>query len=95
MMHYTFDQEKKNVYSVWLHDVSYRIVRFEELFPELIGRIKSREHNYSIWSIWYWQAAFSDLMLAMYCLPETQEAAGKLGHHDSDGDPVRITATRS
>jgi len=69
MMNYTFDQEKRNVHSVWLLDVSYRIIRFEELFPELIGRIGSREQNHSLWSK-YWQAAFWDLVLALYCLPE-------------------------
>ncbi len=70
MMNYTFDRQKKNVHSVWLLDVSYRIMRYERLFPELIDRMQSRRTPYSFWRLKFWNQLFMDACLVIYCFPE-------------------------
>ena len=70
MMNYTFDRQKKTVHSVWLLDVSYRIMRYERLFPELIDRMQAPRTRYSFWRRKFWKQFFLDVCLVIYCLPD-------------------------
>jgi hypothetical protein len=81
MMNTTFSQQEKNVHAVWLLDVSYRIMRFEKLFPELKDRmrtsraeLKNTMHTsrsqYSVLNKHFWQQLLWDMCLVLYCLPE-------------------------
>ena len=70
MMNYTFDNQLKRVHSVWLLDVSYRIMRYERIFPELVVRLQRPVCSYSIWRYKFWTNLLSDCLLALYCVPE-------------------------
>jgi hypothetical protein len=70
MMNYTFEKQTKNVHSVWVLDVSYRIMRYERLFPELVARLQRPVRSDSLWNSGYWLSFFSDVLLMLYCLPE-------------------------
>jgi hypothetical protein len=70
MMNYTFDKQSKNVRSVWILDVSYRIMRYERLFPELVARMQRPTQTYSLWNAGYWTSWLADVLLVLYCLPE-------------------------
>lgn len=70
MMNSTMERQQTQVHLVWLLDVSYRIMRYEKLFPELLRRLQAPEMRYSIWSYGYWKRAFLNMCLAIYCCPE-------------------------
>jgi hypothetical protein len=70
MMNYTFDKQKQTVHSVWLLDISYRIMRYERLFPELIDRMQIHRTHYSFTRKKFWLQVFMDVRLVLYCLPE-------------------------
>ena len=70
MMSNTLDAQTQGVGQVWLLDVSYRVMRYEGLFPELADRMQRPVTHYSLWSRQYWESTFWDACLACYCIPE-------------------------
>ena len=70
IMNFRFHSQLKEVHCVWLLDVSYRIIRYEGLFPELTDRIQTPVAVHSFWSLGYWESRFWDACLTLYCIPE-------------------------
>ena len=70
MMNYTFDKQVKTVRAVWILDVSYRIMRYQHVFPELTARMQRPWRLLSIWQTKYWSSFASDFLLVLYCIPE-------------------------
>ena len=70
MMNCTLDEQKKVSHATWLIDISYRIMRYEEIFPELIARMQSPQPDYSIWRWKYFVRLFWDVCFLVYSLPE-------------------------
>ena len=70
MMNYTFDLQSKIAHSVWILDISYRIMRYERVFPELHLRMQRPSSSVSFWKRKYWALLVSDLSLVIYCMPE-------------------------
>jgi hypothetical protein len=70
VMNYSFEEQKKNIHAIWLLDVSYRIMRYERLFPELIARMQIGKAHYSLWRTKFWKQLFMDCCVVIYCLPE-------------------------
>ena len=70
MMNNTLNQQSVDLDRVWLIDVSYRIMRFERLLPELAERMQQSQSGFSIWSWNYWKSTLYDVCLVFYCIPE-------------------------
>ncbi len=70
MMNYTFDAQLKTIRSIWILDVSYRIVRYQQTLPELAARMQRRAIALSIWRVKYWQSLAANVALVFYCMPE-------------------------
>ena len=70
MMNHTFDRHIEGVESAWLLDVSYRIMRYERLFPELKNQMQTPRVSYSVWKIKFWKQLLMDMCLVLYCLPD-------------------------
>ena len=79
MMNYTFDKQIKEVHSVWLLDVSYRIMRYERIFPELVTQLHRPVVSYSIWRLKFWAQFADNCVLVLYCLPEFHFCGHRLG----------------
>jgi hypothetical protein len=75
MMHHTFDKQMETLNSVWLLDISKRIMRYEHNFCELGPRMQRNVHVYSIFSGKYWLSKLEDLGLILYCFPEIHRVA--------------------
>jgi hypothetical protein len=54
----------------WLLDLSYRIMRYELMFPELAQSAHQASHNHSVWMFKYWLSLAWDAAIVVYCLPE-------------------------
>ena len=63
MMNATFEKQSKEVHSVWLLDVSYRVMRYEKKIPELIRRLQTSVKGNSFNSLDYWKCFFWNVCL--------------------------------
>ena len=70
IMNNTMDRQKADLDHVWVLDVSYRIMRYEQIFPELTERMQRPVIHHSIWTWLYWESFLFDMCLACYCIPE-------------------------
>ena len=70
MMTNTFDKTSFKINRVWLLDICRRICRFEKVFPELRDRARAPQPAFSPWSISFWKAVGTDLLIVIHCLPE-------------------------
>ena len=70
MMNYTFDKQRENLATIWLLDISKRIMRYESSFPELCRRISRPAQIHSMFNLSYWWCKLEDFALVLYCVPE-------------------------
>jgi hypothetical protein len=70
MMNHTFDKQRDTLSSVWLLDISKRVMRYENNFCELGPRVHRIRQNHSVFSRKYWLSRLEDLILVVYCIPE-------------------------
>jgi hypothetical protein len=70
MMNHSFDAQIGNLHSVWLLDISKRIMRYESAFPELTPQMTRPVHLHSIYSLKYWLSRLDDLYTILFCVPE-------------------------
>jgi hypothetical protein len=70
MMNKTFDDEMGSIESKMLLDLSYRILRYEKAFPELVDKIQFGDPGLSVFNFQYWKSMVDELLLVLYCIPE-------------------------
>jgi hypothetical protein len=66
MMNKTVDKEIENIESTMLLDLSYRILRYERVFPEIMDWVLQSDHGASA----FWKTWIDTFLLIAYCVPE-------------------------
>ena len=66
----TLDEQREKLSSVWLIDISKRVLRYDHFFPELAPRMARPVQRNSFFSRTYVYARLDDLRLILYCIPE-------------------------
>jgi hypothetical protein len=70
MMNSTFDDQREKLSSVWLLDISKRILRYDKQFPELGPHMARAVEKNSIFTTRYWAARVNDALIVLHCIPE-------------------------
>ena len=69
-MNITFDDQRERLSSVWLLDISKRVLRYEKTFPELAPQMARPEQKNSVFGGKYWNERRKDLYIIVHCIPE-------------------------